>query len=214
MDDYSTLCDEELLKRLEELARDERERILLDRTRPIGVCVVLSTCRHRRRRTDRRTRRRASTVDHDRPRRSNICRRSGVQVEHPILDQSRFRCCGCRPSRQHRIWTRLPAASERQLGHRRCRRCLRGSALARRSRLGRPRTAGDQRWQRRRIHDACRACQQRCVRSGSEPLRSHRLGRACSRHAQVRVPVPRRHDRTVAGGGGRLHRAFAAEPPR
>ena len=67
--------------------------------------------------------------------------------------------------------------------------------------------------QRRRVHDAGRAGVHRHLRGRGQPLRRGRPRAAGPRHPQVRVPLPRRAGRPVAGGRRRVP-ATLTHPPR
>ena len=68
--------------------------------------------------------------------------------------------------------------------------------------------------ERGRVHDAGRARVPRRLRGGGQCVRRGRRRGARARHAQVRIPLPRRPHRSVAGSRRALRRAVADPPHR
>ncbi len=137
------------------------------------------------------------------PRWADVGGATRVLPRPPVLDLAWLRPRRRRLRRFDGLRTRLSRAAQRRLGRGGRRGLLRRGDLARRRRQGRRGAPGDPRRQRRRLHDARRAGVPRRVLRRRRLLRRRRPVGAGGRHPQVRVALPRRAGRSVAGGEGR-----------
>ena len=133
-----------------------------------------------------------------------------LQPADPVLDQPRLRRARRQLRRQHRLRPRLPRAAQRPAG---ASSTWTTASTARatwsqRGR-GRRRAAGHPRRQRRRLHDAGALTFRDVFKAGASHYGISDLEALATRHAQVRVALPRPADRPLPGAARPLRRALA-----
>ena len=119
-------------------------------------------------------------------------------------------CCARRQlRRQHRLWPRLPAATERRWGIVDVDDHVNAASYLIEQRSRRPGAHRHPRLERQRLHDAGHPGVPRSLPRRRQPLRHQRSGDDDDRHPQVRVTLPRRTDRAISRSERHLRRSLA-----